>query len=390
MGLYGGAEILIKEFSSHLTAMGIKNLVVTLNLSEEVKKACAGIDIVFPKKEFPYEFRSASLKSALGIMDEINHLHGLVKKHAPDFDVINCHNFPASWVCGRLGKPVVWMCNEIPDFYNNPKPSLLVRAVRRAGIIIDRFIVNRDIDEIICADELNAGHARARYGRIPHIVPYGVDYEFFSSKGGPGEWEKLSQSFLLVQVGMLTLEKNQIKSIQAVESLKSRIPGLKLVLAGTEKGLYAGQLREYVREHGLQDRVIFAGQLSKIQVRELYRACKIALFPVKLQGGWLAPFEALSAGKPIIVSSTMGASAIIKKESLGYVEDDLVRAISDIHENPGRSQKLAETAAFWVGKNISWRVFTEKLCAIFEQAVKKTNVQQQEGFVMLPSKDGMK
>ena len=296
------------------------NRILTLNISQEVRKICGSLDIVTPKEEFSYEFRSGGFWSSLAIIREIKALRQLAKKHAGEFDVINAHNFPASWVCGGLDKPVAWMCNEVPDFYNNPKPSLAVRLLRSAGIARDRCVVNRDIGNICVADEYNARKVIQRYKRAPVIINYGIDYDFFSRSEDREEAVKkynLGNFFVLLQVGMLSPEKNQLKSIQALEALRWDIPNIRLILAGRPQSPYDGILRKYIKEEGLEEYIVFTGHITRAQVRGLYQACAIALFPVKSQGGWLAPFEALCAGRPIVTSTTMGAASIIKR-SAGY------------------------------------------------------------------------
>ncbi len=372
MGLYGGAETVIKELGCHLNKLGVANRVLTLNVSDEVRKICGPLDIVTPKKGFAYEFRSSGFWSSLGILGEIKALRQLVKKHAAGFDIINAHNFPADWVTKGLGRPVVWMCNETPDFYNNPKLSLALRLLRSCGIAWDRHIVNRDIDAICAADEFNAAKVVQRYKRVPEIIHYGVDYDFFSREEGCGETARkygLENSFVLLQSGMLSPEKNQLKSIQAFEALSGAVPGLKLVLAGRPQSPYTEMLKQYIAERGLNSGIIFTGHISKQEVRALYHICNIALFPVKTQGGWLSPFEALCAGKPILVSTTMGAASLIKKENLGMVSDDFIAGIKDIYARYDVYASTAKKAMVWVKGNITWELFAKKMIKLFEKTL---------------------
>ena len=60
MSVYGGAETLVKEAVSRLNALGVTTRILTLNISEEVKKLCLGMDIVIPEEDFAYTFRSQS------------------------------------------------------------------------------------------------------------------------------------------------------------------------------------------------------------------------------------------------------------------------------------------------------------------------------------------
>lgn len=372
MGLYGGAETVIKELGCHLNKLGVINRILTLNISSEVRKICGPLDIVTPRENFSYEFRSSSFWSSLGIIREMRALRELAREQAAGFDIVNAHNFPADWVVKDLGPPVVWMCNEVPDFYNNPKLSLALRLLRSAGIACDRRIVNRDIDVICAADDFNAGKVRQRYGRDPEIIPYGVDYDFFSQEEGRDEAVRkygLENSFVLLQSGMLSPEKNQLKSIQALEALQEIIPGLKLILAGRPQSPYDEMLRRYVRDKGLADKVIFTGHIAKEEIRGLYHSCHIALFPVKTQGGWLSPFEALCAARPVIVSTTMGASGLIKREGLGIVSDDFISGIKDIYHGYDIHISAAEKARAWVKANLTWELFAKKMIKVFEKTL---------------------
>lgn len=372
MGIYGGAETVVKELASHLNNLGVKNLIITLNISEEVKKICSSLEVITPQKVFSYRFRSTDFLSSLGIIREIKTLRYLVKKYASGFDLINVHNFPANWAIAGLNKPVVWMCNEIPDFYYNPRPSLAVKLLRKTGIMLDRSIVNKFIGTICAADEFNAQKVISRYGRTPKIIPYGIDYDFFSEDDENNETAKgygLNKSFVLLQAGMLSPEKNQLESIRVVEKLRNEISGIKLILAGKGGGAYEKMLKDYIEKKGLRDDIIFTGHLSKREVKNLYHICDIALFPVKTQGGWLAPFEALSAGKPAVVSTTMGAASIFKKENLGVVSDDFTGAIKEIYIKYNFYKTIAQKDKEWVKNNLTWELFTKRMLAIYEETL---------------------
>ena len=141
MGFYGGAENVVAQLSSTLKKKGAENLILSLNSSSEITKLHGDIEIVTPQDQLPVVFRSASLFSSLGIFREIFALRKLIKEHIDGFDVINVHNFPATWALFGLNrKPVVWLCNEPPDFYGKAVVSAAVQIIRAMGVAIDRYI----------------------------------------------------------------------------------------------------------------------------------------------------------------------------------------------------------------------------------------------------------
>lgn len=374
MGIYGGAETVVKQFASRLHEMGIKNLVLTLNISDEVRRICKDIEVVTPQARFPYAFRSSSFLSSLGIFREAAALRHLVKKYAKDFDVINVHNFPADWAVWGLQQPVVWFCNEIPDFYNNHRPSAAVKIMRACGIAFDRWVVNNLIDNICVADESNAQRLYQRYGRKSTIIPYGIDLDIFTSllhhrAGFRQRYGIEKDELVLLQVGVLSPEKNQLESINALKKLCDNGYQARLFLVGTTDTAYKNVLTNYIQKHGLTANVVFIGQVSKEIVAQFYNSADVCLFPVKTQGGWLAPFEALSCARPVLVSATMGAAVLIKQQELAKVSHDFVQDIISFVEQIDFWQSRATSASLWIKDNLTWANFTNRMVRVFEQSL---------------------
>jgi len=116
--------------------------------------------------------------------------------------------------------------------------------------------------------------------------------------------------------------------------------------------------------------VVFTNQINREEVRDLYHACDVLLHPIKPQGGWLSPFEALCAQKLIIVSPEMSASDIIEKEKIGIVTDNYTEAIIKIYKNVDEYANMRERGREWVKNNLNWDTFCQKNLNIFQKASK--------------------
>jgi glycosyltransferase involved in cell wall biosynthesis len=371
MAVYGGAENVIIKLAQYLRKKGIENAILTLSIAPQLLDNCKDLCFIIPEKKYSYKIRSINFFSAMGLINEILGLRVLVHKNVQSFDVINVHNFPATWSIVSINRPCVWTCNEPPDLWNNPKPSLPLRTLRDIGWQIDRIIINNYISFICVADELNAKRVMERYGRQAEIVPYGIDYDFFCKGNREIAIRKfgLESKFVLLHVGYISPQKNQIESIKTIDKLRDKIPNIKLILAGYEEKKYKMMLERYIKERGLEKNIIFTGHLDREHIRDLYHACDVLLHPVKSQGGWLAPFEALCAKKPIVVSTEMTASEIIKRENIGIVTNNFSEIILDIYKNPEKYNEMAERGSMWVRKNLSWNKFCEKMIEIFYKAI---------------------
>lgn len=377
MNFYGGAETVAVRLSRYLRNKSIDNSILTLSVSEEILNECKDLSFILPKKDYTYKLRSTSLFDSLGVINEIIGLRRLLKTNINQFDLVNFHNFPATWSLFPFKKPSVWMCNEPPDLWNNPDPSIALKILCKIGLTCDRYIIRNFVSASCVADDFNAKRFIERYNKNPNIINYGIDHEFFSNGMSENVFDKyeLQDKFNLIQVGVLGPQKNQLESIKVIEKLKDRINNIKLILAGLGNNPYEKMLRKYISEKDLENYVVFTGHVNKEIIRDLYKACHIALYPVKSQGGWLSPFEALSASIPIAVSSMMPASNIISKEKIGVVTDDFVNTVYEIYSNYKFYDEMAIKGNRWVTENLNWDSFGDKMVNIFRHTLDNSNSQ---------------
>lgn len=373
MSFYGGAETVVVHLANELKKMGQDVSILTLSVCDEVRQACAGVSFFLPAHPRMLTLHHKNLAS--GLIDfkrQVFLLRDLVRAHKDDSDVVHIHNFPATWACALAGiRQAVWMCNEPPDLWNNPTPSLFQKVLYALGAQIDGYLVRKTSERICCADRINADRISRRYRRSVDIVPYGIEYGFFSKapvdKQGILNKYGLSGRFIITQVGTLTAQKNQMESLKTLLSIKGALPQACLVFAGPENEDYRRSLDSFIEAHALKGDVCFLGPLPRESVAELYHISDVALFPVKTQGGWLAPFEALCAGAPVIVSETMGAADLMKSHDLGIVTGDYATAVMGIYEKRDYYSGKAKASRVWIEKNLTWEHFAKENLRIFTE-----------------------
>ncbi len=372
MKYYGGGELLIVELANWLTKRGIKNDILALSSSKEVEDKLINTEVILPKHNI--DLRPPGYKNMDDILIAIKVFRKKLKEIEKNYDVINFHDFPVTWTLWPRKKPSVWFMNLPPNLYSKPNAGFFLKTANRLRVLLDRFIVRKSIDIITVAEDLNQLRARQRYSRNARFVGFGVNYDFFSKGDAEKAIEKfnLKNRFVLIQSGILCDVKNQFESVKTINKIKDKIPNILLILTGKEDPEYKKKIVEYIKQNKLEKYILFAGFLNtRNELRDLYKAANVGLFPIGKQGGVLAPLEALCAGIPIIVSEDIETASFIKQHNLGIVTKNYAKAIVEIHENIKKYKRQAKEAGIFIRKNLSWKVFADRMLEEFKNAWKK-------------------
>jgi len=307
-------------------------------------------------------------------------LLALTWKHGSGIDVLNPHNFPASWVAVLVGAikriPVVWTCNEPPE-----RMSLRPLEWRRLGDYlgwwlasswIDRSII-RYVKSIYVPSVKTQLDVSRRYRRQAEIVRIGTDTGFQEVPQKPGllEARAVRNPGVLSLVGKLHPQKNQIVCIRAMPVVLQQFPDAVLVLAG--EGPWKGRLEKEVAKLGLGSSVRFLGRLDQAGIRSLYQEASLNLFPALNQSWGLTPFEALCAGTLSIVSNECGAAEVIAEQNIGIVCQPTPEAFAQaIIQTLRRREDLGpsvQRGRSFVVRNLTWSRYADTVIGIFTQTV---------------------
>ena len=302
----------------------------------------------------------------------------LVWNHSRNVEILNPHNFPASWIAVLVGSlrriPVVWTCNEPPirvplaDAFKVGIGDFLGWIL--ASSWIDKFIA-RKVSWTYVPSERTRRQVRDRYKKDASVIPIGVDASSFSNGNDAGVDEKLimRDKFVLLTVGKLHPQKNQVVCLMALRKVLISEPDTILVLAGDgPMSRFWGQL---AREWGVADQVRFLGHVSSSEVQALYRACDLNLFPAINQSWGFTPFEALGAGRISVVSDDCGAAEVLAKEGIGVVcepsADAFAESILKVRKNPARYEEMAVRGRHFVAQRLSWRSYTDRFVELINE-----------------------
>lgn len=135
--------------------------------------------------------------------------------------------------------------------------------------------------------------------------------------------------------------------IDGFETLASKFPSLRLVLAGNE-GDGADELRAKVAGSNSVDRIDLLGQVNEVEKARLLRQCSVYASPSRYEGFGLAIAEAATTGRPV-VSSRVGELAYLLGEDGARFCDgssprEIASAIDWCLSNPAEARAMARKA----------------------------------------------
>lgn len=293
------------------------------------------------------------------------------------YDVINCHNYPTIYAAvkikAKLEIPIIWMCNEppFPPIYYGKNParsikSLIYRTAMTPFLIYNKKVA-RNIDQIIVLDQMNFERIKLTYQIGPTIIHTGLDFPVLIESSGDNP-ETETNRFVILATGRIDKGKRTEDAIRAMVELKDKIPNILLKVAGS--GQLMEKMKLLISQLDLNNYVRFYGRVSDEKLGELYASCDVFLFTAENQSWGLVPLEAMSYGKPCIVSMGAGVSYILedKKNCLKIAPKDvksIVESVIFLHDNPKISENIAKKGELFVKENFSWEKYVGEMENVF-------------------------
>jgi glycosyltransferase involved in cell wall biosynthesis len=338
--VYGGAELAIVRLIEYLKSKEHSVDLLTMVTAPDVKKDIKADNIFYA--------------------NNIQELQQLLNGIYINYDVVNYHNHPVELFIEKP-HPSVWFMNEPPDCVMD-------------GNKLDQKEVDQvkyNITKIAVSDTYNKGRVLTTYGRNDAIViPYGVDYDYFDEDTGSRWFFETVNKFTILQAAWMHPRKNQMKVLETLNEIKDSIPNIKVILCGRPTSPYINQLIEYIEKNKLQNYVTLDGTFGdKPYLRRLYHSVDVLLQPVKDQGGWISPLEAIVSGLPAIISEEAVFSNYFKGNKLATVTSDYKTAILDIYNNKEKYKQLNIDAKAYIKANLTWEQYGEKVEKLLKSAV---------------------
>ena len=185
------------------------------------------------------------------------------------------------------------------------------------------------------------------------IAHSGIDPAFLDP-APEREW-----AWSLLYVGRLDERKGVDTAVAALAHLPDAAT---LTLVGGWDEAEEERLRELAGTHGVADRVRFAGQRSREQVRAAYADADVVVFPVRWEEPWgLVPLEAMARGRPVVATGRGGSGEYLHDghNALLFEAGDaaaLADAVVRLADDPALRRRLRDAGFATAGNHTEDRL----------------------------------
>lgn len=301
------------------------------------------------------------------------------------FDVIHAHD----WLVAYAAKTLKYA-------YNTPIVSTIhaTEAGRNSGIQGEQqkyindteWMLTYESSEVIVNSNYMKNELQRLFG-LPfekiNVIPNGVDLDIFDNVERDYDFRRqyaMDNEKIILFVGRLVYEKGVQHLIAAMPKILSNYHDAKLIIAG--KGPMLDELRNEVNSLGLGNKVYFTGYLNSKQVKKMYRAADIAVFPSTYEPFGIVALEAMLSDNPIVVSDVGGLNEIVdhgvngmKSYAGNYnsIADSILTLLFD-HK---LCDSIVKNAKQKVKTEYNWPKIAQDTHFIYQKAICKTMAERQ-------------
>jgi glycosyltransferase involved in cell wall biosynthesis len=216
----------------------------------------------------------------------------------------------------------------------------------------------------------------ARYRRQPswRVVRNGLNPATWSPGWGqlPSKLHIPTGAPVISITGALRATKGHALAIAAWHTVLSRISEARLVIVG--EGPEKATLRRQVQRAGLQERVLFAGQIEDERATaDIVRASDIALLPSYGEALPIALIEASACARPVIATDVGGVREVVSDGVSGVLIPPgqiaaIADAVTDLLNDPERRARMGQAGRMIVEQRFDMYGWVHRVADTYAEA----------------------
>jgi rhamnosyl/mannosyltransferase len=225
--------------------------------------------------------------------------------------------------------------------------SDIIRQRRLASLLepLRQRVLSRAQCIVVSSEDLrNSSRSLAPHRERSIVIPWGIDVDaIFPGPVESSEILPFPRYFLFV--GRMVYYKG-------LDVLLTALRGESMCLVVVGEGPLRGRWEAQAKNHGLGDRVHFAGDVSPQALDTLYRGCVAQVLPstAPSETFGIVQLEAMARGRPVVAAKASGGVASVQEDGVtGYLvppaePEPLRRALRTLWDDPERVEAMGRAA----------------------------------------------
>ncbi len=259
-------------------------------------------------------------------------------------------------------------------------PEYIEKKMRIFGPLFKRAFTQADIIQTISTFLAKWARHMGFEGSL-EVIPNAVNTAHFSQNYTREEIEAVQQEIgkkegdiYMVTTSRLVKKNGIADVITALSFLENNV---KFLIFGT--GPDEEKLKALAKEKGVEDRVIFWGQIDHAVMPKYLKACDVFIRPSLSEGMGNSFVEAYAAELPVIATQEGGIADFLfdakrnpDKETTGWAVDaqspeQIANAVRDIVNNPEKVVKVVATAKELALAKYDWNIIVRDMREVFDK-----------------------
>jgi len=173
--------------------------------------------------------------------------------------------------------------------------------------------------------------------------------------------------FVLLLAGWFARRKKVELYIQLVEKIVNE--NIRLLIVGTFDKGYKKEIIELVKKKNLEDKIIFAGKIDRLLLKNYFSACDLAIYLYNASVVWL---EIMSCGVPLMgpVETQLNHLLVSKETSIRMGDiNQAYKKIIFLRNNKILRKRLGEQSTKLVQQNFSYKSSTKRIMEVYHEII---------------------
>jgi glycosyltransferase involved in cell wall biosynthesis len=181
--------------------------------------------------------------------------------------------------------------------------------------------------------------------------------------------QRRSQGPVVLFLGRVTFQKGPEYFVQAAARVLQHVPNAVFMLAGS--GDMLPRMQAMVEDLGITDSFRFPGWLKGAEIERAFSTADVYVMPSVSEPFGIAPLEAMSYDRPVIVSKQSGVSEVLRNAlKVDFWDvDKMASQIVALLELPELRRTIVERAREEI-RHIHWDAAADKLVPVYESVIR--------------------